>query len=304
MRLTFTLFTLTWLSFTVSFAQNHQQFFDGADTNEWNSLFVIIENDSGNVWQIGKPQKLIFDSAATTPNAIVTDTINFYPSNNVSRFGFAYKPWVTWGVLAVRWTQKLDLDTNHDGGIVEFSIDSGTTWQNVFNNPLVYNFYGFQAENADTLESTGEFSFSGTDTLWRDIWLCFDISFLNTVTDSIHFRFTLKSDSVDNNKEGWMIDNLWSMLTIFHTVKSEMQDYIKIYPTVTNGLVNIETIKLMEYHVIESMQLFDMNGRVVQEFGISPTKFTIDIGNHPNGMYHLRINTNKATNSFPVILNK
>ncbi len=28
-----------------------------------------------NIWEIGHPQKPLFDSAASTPNAIVTDTI-------------------------------------------------------------------------------------------------------------------------------------------------------------------------------------------------------------------------------------
>ena len=46
-----------------------------------------LDTSASNIWQIGKPQKIIFDSASTVPNAIVTDTINFYPINNISRFG-------------------------------------------------------------------------------------------------------------------------------------------------------------------------------------------------------------------------
>lgn len=284
-------------------AQSHQQYFDGADTSEWNSLLINIDPDTNNVWQIGKPQKTIFDSASTSPYAIVTDTINYYPPSNTSSFSFSYVPWVNWGILAVRWAQKLDLDTNHDGGIVEYSIDNGSTWNNVFNNPYVYNFYGFQTANQDTLNS-GEYAFSGTDSSWRDIWLCFDVSFLSTVTDTMKFRYTLKSDSIDNNKEGWMIDNMWIQLTIFHTVKSEMEDYMKVYPTISTGVVNIETIKIQDYHIIESIELIDLNGRVMKQYGKSPTKFYIDISDQKDGIYYLRINTNKQTNTYPVILRR
>ena len=115
MRTTLTIacFFFTLISFLR--AQPYQQFFDGADTNVWSSLFVVIDSDSNNVWQIGKPQKIIFDSAATAPNVIVTDTVNYYPPNNNSIFIVGYLPWASWGILAVRWSQKLDLDTNKIG---------------------------------------------------------------------------------------------------------------------------------------------------------------------------------------------
>jgi hypothetical protein len=303
MRKLYFIFIFTFFLTSFARSQSYEQYFDGADTNEWNSLIINIDPDTSNIWQIGKPQKSIFDSASTTPNVIVTDTINYYPPLNTSSFTVSFVPWAPWGVLAVRWAQKLDLDTNHDGAIVEYTIDHGLNWNNVFNNPYVYNFYGFQMENQDTLNS-GEYAFSGTDSSWRDIWLCFDMSFLSTVTDTISFRYTLKSDSIDNNREGWMIDNMWIQLTLFHTVKSEMEDYMKVYPTMTNGIVNIETIKIQDYHIIESIQLIDLNGRVVKQYGKSPTKFYLDISDQIDGMYYLKVHTNKQTSTYPIILRR
>lgn len=290
----------------VLYAQTYNQYFDGADTSASNSIFIELDTASGNVWQVGKPQKVIFDSAATEPNVIVTDTLNNYPTNNTSRFSFMLKSsgWGSWGILAVRWKQKLDMDTNRDGGIVEYSVDDGVNWINAFNSPDVYNFYGFQQANKDTL-LTGEYAFSGTDSTWRDIWLCFDISFLN-LNDSVRFRFTLQSDSTDNNREGWMIDNITAHRTWVHTVvkRTAADDYLRVYPTNTTGIINIEAKKLQEYHIIESMQLMDMQGRIVQTYGHAPTKYYIDISNHANGMYRLKINTNKKSETFPVILSR
>jgi hypothetical protein len=205
--------------------------------------------------------------------------------------------------MAVRWKQKLDLDSGRDGGIVEISTNGGNTWVNVFNNPIVYNFYGYDTTNKDTL-TTGEVAFSGTDSTWRDIWLCFDESYLSTY-DSLIVRFTLQTDSINNNKEGWVIDNLIEQKTWAHTVKKMEEDqYLRVFPTRTTGIINIEAQKLQEFHIIKSMRLIDMQGRVVREYGTCPTKYYIDISGHPDGMYHLKVNTNKRSETFPVILSR
>src|SRR5688572_8861630 len=186
MKKIYILFTLMMLLARVLNAQFYTQYFDGADTVFANSVNIEFDTASTNIWQIGSPQKLIFNSASTVPNALVTDTVNYYPNNNVSSFHTKMynQMFPPWGILAFQWMQKLDMDHDYDGGIVEFSIDSGATWQNAFNNPYVYNFYGFDAANQDTL-SSGDYAFSGTDTLWKNVWLCFDLSWMNFNLDTI-----------------------------------------------------------------------------------------------------------------------
>lgn len=283
-------------------AQQWQQYFDGADTVAWNSIFIEIDTTGGNVWQIGPPQKVIFDSAATIPNVLVTDTINFYPPNDTSSFSFPMDPWSSWGIFALQWKQKLDLDSAQDVGIIEYSGDDGVTWTSIFNNPFLYNFYGYDSVNVDTTAS-GVVGFTGTDTTWKDIWVCFQMSWLQQWTDTVLFRYTIMSDSTDNQSEGWMIDNMMMHITIVHTAKGEQKDaYQKIYPSVTDGVVYIETMALQEFHIIENMQLIDVNGRVVKEWKNVPTRFWIDISDQPNGTYMLKIQTNKESNTYPVIL--
>lgn len=284
-------------------SQTFSQYFDGADTSEGNSLFIQIDTAESIVWQIGPPQKLSFDRAATLPNAIVTDTINNYPPNNTSRFSFGLAQWFSWGILAIRWKQKLDMDRGYDGGIIEFSTDTGNTWQNVFNNPYVYNFYGFDPANQDTL-ITGDYAFSGTDSTWKDIWFCLDQSWMSTF-DSLIFRFTLKSDSVDNHKEGWLIDNMVVHNSIRHTVNEVAQEkYMTVTPNPTTGRLNIATKKMNEFNIIEKIELVNVEGRIVQEWNASPTKFYVDIGNHPNGIYFLNVFTNINSNTFKIVLER
>jgi len=285
-------------------AQFYTQYFDGADTIFENSVNVELDTAISNIWQIGRPQKIIFDSAATQPNAIVTDTINNYPVNNLSRFTIKIlNQWSPWGILAIQWMQKLDMDTS-DGGFIEFTTDHGLTWQNAFNNPYVYNFYGYQQENFDTL-STGEFVFTGTDTTWRDIWLCFDLSWMSLFPDTLMFRFTFKSDYVDNAQEGWIIDNFISHFTVIHTVKTtEQSKYLNVYPNPANSIVHIEAEKLTQFHIIENMELVNASGKSVESWKNIPTKFWFDASKYSDGLYYLKVKTNVKSEVIPVVISK
>src|SRR5690606_13870901 len=118
--------------------------------------------------------------------------------------------------------------------------DSGLTWENAFDNPYVYNFYGFDTANVDTF-ANGEIGFSGTDSTWKDIWLCFDNNWLSITSRSLQVRYTLKSDSVDNSKEGWLIDNIGAHRTSVHTINEKKLDqYMTVSPNPTKGRVYIE----------------------------------------------------------------
>lgn len=300
--------TLIGFICSIAVAQDYRQYFDGADTifdpnTSPSSIRIEIENSNQNTWQIGKPQKAVFNSSATLPNALVTDTLKPYPINNSSSFQFAIVPWTNWGILAIQWKQKLDMDQGLDGGKIEFSVDAGVTWKNAFNNPRVYNFYGYETANVDTLPN-GDFVFSGTDSLWRDIWLCYDMSWLS-MNDSILIRFTFTSDSINNNKEGWMIDNVLAHTTIIHTVVSEVKPdkYMNVYPNPSSDLIYIEIQKLKEFHIIEKMILVNSAGQIIDEWSNLPTKFFINAKKYANGHYYLKIKTNIKSETVPVIIN-
>ena len=297
------LFSLLSIVYTfLSFSQDYNQYFDGADTTN-QSLQIVLDTSSTNIWQIGSPQKTIFNQAGTAPNVIVTDTINTYPINNTSSFTFGlnHSMYAFTGIMAIQWKQKLDLDENKDGAYIEYSVDTGATWINTFDNPYVYNYYGYDLANKDTLIN-GDVVFSGVDTNWRDIWLCFDYSWL-TLNDSIIFRFSLKSDTIDNQKEGWMIDNMLVHPTWFHTInEKEQNDYIIVFPNPSKGLVNIQAKKMDEFHIIESMTIVDVNGKIIKNYTNVPTKFQIDIRDQPNGLYFLNITTNIKLETFRIVL--
>ena len=95
------------------------------DTTNFEGSLVQIEIDTsnaGNIWQIGQPDKAIFDSAFSAPNAIVTDTVNYYPINDSSSFilmfellrplGFTMRP-TRYLTEFLHFTDKTVLGDNH-----------------------------------------------------------------------------------------------------------------------------------------------------------------------------------------------
>ena len=276
-------------------AQEYYQYFDGADTAASNSVQIDFGTDTNNIWQIGAPQKIIFDTAATFPNVLVTDALNYYPNNDTSSFeihiNYDYIVTTFLEAFAIHWQQKLDYDTLFDGGMIQFSVDGKNTWENVLNSPFNYNFYGFDEQNLDTLHN-GEYVFTGTDSTWRNVWICYDVAWLQQ-HQSLDFRFTSISDGVNNQKEGWMIDNIMVQSTIYHTLKKvDQENYIDIYPNPTNDKLFINVKRADELQFIESMQLIDIHGKTVEEWKVVPIKFYIETSKFPTGTYFLKVKTN------------
>jgi hypothetical protein len=294
------------LSFVLpSNAQFLQQFFDGADTLPEYSVQIALDTASQNVWQIGKPQKIIFDSAATQPNVIVTDTINPFPINNISRF-IAIVPVIaaTNVTFTLQWKQKLDLDSAKDGGIVEVSLDQGLTWVNCMTDPNVKDFYGFDNNDVQLLPN-GEYGFSGADSQWKDVWLCYPPGWLTLSIDTVMFRFTLVSDSTQTNQEGWMIDNIYARKSLGHTIKNvAYTSYVNIFPNPSKDMVQIALQNVAGFHKIEKMELIDEAGKVVGTWKDLPTTYKIKTDKYPDGLYYLKVQTNLRSETVPLSIRK
>jgi len=294
---------LLLLPICVSAQLQRSQSFDGNDTIPSNRLDIVIDQPLNSSWQIGSPDKVIFDTSFSQPNVIVTDTISPYPISDTSSFSFGLDkngfPFV--GVYAVNWVQKLDLETNADLGLLEFSIDSGNTWANAFTSNLVYNFFGFQIQNVDTLPGN-VVGFSGTDSSWASIWLCFDAFFLSQ-QDSVRFRFKLLSDSNQTSQEGWMIDDITVRPSIVHTINEiERSEYVLLNPNPADQYVSIDLKKSPDIHYIKEVRLYDLNGREIGSWTQVPNRFKVPVGNLKNGQYLMFIETNTKSEMHQLII--
>ena len=284
------------------------QYFDGSDTISSETIIISTDSSSTNIWQIGKPQKMIFDSAATASNALMTDTVLNYPVNNTS--SFLVKVWNMYldpiypaESIELSWNQKLDMDQGLDGGIIETTLDNGVTWYNIEDYPTYFELIGFQSANFDTIH-TGEYAFTGIDTTWRTIHLF--IGYQPALAfDTILVRFTFKSDSIDNAREGWLIDNFDAGVTYYMSInENEKLHNIAIYPNPASDEAIVQVSEKLAICTIDQMDLIDVHGRIIESWKDIPTTYKIDTRKYENGMYFVRMQSKMYMETIPLMIEK
>jgi hypothetical protein len=260
----------------------------------------IYTGNAGNIWQIGQPQKTLFDSAYSAPNVIITDTVNLYPTSDSSSFVLLFDLWGSQPVIS--FMHKYDTDSAKDGGYVEISFDEGQTWTHLTaqtNENAQQTAYGFTTTNFynddDTL-TNGKAAFNG----FTSEWVYSDITFwCQAVKTSFEcqLRFTFNSDSVETGNEGWIIDNIvvqndggcWGINEIRYNTES-----LKISP---NPFQNQTTVTVVESTHIKNgvFTVFDMFGRMVSTRSqISGSQFTYDRKELKSGIYSYLLTDDKG----------
>lgn len=252
------LFLLIMITFLVS-KGNSQVIMDSVCTDFESTNDFISITGGANSWQIGVPNKTVFNSSLSSTNSIVTDTINTYPINDYSVFIAVYGPPVAsylggYFPFEVNFYHRFNTDTITDVGKMEISFDGGTTWVNGLNDEYKSYYYPhFNQHHFDNDGSTyyDSINVSGNSNGWvhsivgknPDDW-SLDHSFPGI--DSIIVKFTFLSDSVDNSKDGWQIDNLclkyWEQLMSIDENESAIQMNISPNPftSQTNIYTNLE----------------------------------------------------------------
>jgi hypothetical protein len=268
-------------------------------------LVKIDTSQKGNIWQIGSPHKTFFDSAYSKPYAIVTDTTGYYPVKNISSFNVILPgtkaPGGNWNscmVPHIYYWQKFDMDTLKDSGKVEISADMGKTWK-----PLsYYSIYTYP--DIVTGHSKG----------WVQEGP--DITPANYCSGSCHFfptcdtallRFTFYSDSINTNKEGWMIDNILSTFYECEGIDEHIApgSNISIYPNPANTSVTI-SYQLENEKSNAELKLYNAMGQLIESKNISSVSGTLteDVTKLQGGIYYYTLTVNglvTATNKLVII---
>lgn len=284
-----------------------RQYFDGADTTRTGPsgtipILMLFDGDSTNVWQIGAPQKAVFDSAFSNPRALMTDTLRAYPPNVTSSCSFGLYAGTGSGIAEINWKQKLDTDYGFDGGKVEVSFDEGDIWENVFYHPFFISFMGYQAHNIDTF-SNGDIVFTGTDSVWRTLSLRFFLPNGFSTGNSILLRFTFMSDSLDHVKAGWMIDNLEADVRLANS--AELLQYeraTKVFPNPTSDKLHVEIEGHQFQGNIEQIVLLNSHGQELSEWRNVPSKFSFSVREFDDGFYYVRVKTKLITETIPILI--
>jgi hypothetical protein len=267
-----------------------------------NDLIKIDTSQSDNIWQIGVPSKILFNSGYYAPKAIVTDTLNNYPINNLSTFQIKIIPDTTvawygqWGVGVLNFWHKYDMESNKDGGYIEIKYDNDTNWTNVIFDSLPEfginhnNFYS----SSDTIEGNIP-AFTGTSSTWtfsQFEWnWCFGVKGYDH--DSIVIKFIFKSDSTNTNQEGWLIDDLTFYIDLCGGGFPELgNDNIMsfVYP---NPVTDISYFKIdSPLHDTKDILIYNSLGVLKKTLKSASDKTIIRNTDYNQGVYYYNVITN------------
>ncbi len=274
-------------------------------TFESPSADILISPDSGNLWQIGKPQKTFFSNAHTGSKAIVTDTLNPYPPDDTSSFIYTIRqPFLQSCATCLSFSHKYDMDTVGDRGIIEASYDGGNSWLIVKDTNLNSLQWGFSYFNwsYDFIENTGNIMShklitSGRSDGWIRSEFCWQwfmpvkTDTIIPMPDSLLIRFTFISDSIVKNKDGWIIDDMVAVMPgpgdCSGIKENAFDKQISVFP---NPFTTTTQISLNQtYHNI-TLAVYDIQGKLMlQNEYPNCDKIILNRNGLNNGMYFLRI---------------
>ena len=294
------LLMLFFVAITSLFAQIPEPFGDLKlhDTLSLEPLhgWIIISDSNNNIWQIGRPQKTIFNSAYQNNLAIITDTINSYPDSIDNCFIISI-PFLDnfFGEGILSFYHQFYTDSLKDGCVIETSNDDGLTWTNIiFDNSTVSQYYEGLYDENDTITG-GIPAYSGSSNGWRKVelywwWLAvLKKSCSDWGTFKIKFRFI--SDSISNNKDGWIIDNIeFKGYDVCGNVNNNpLADkiLIKQNPAFDNIILELLDNSLLNCKV----ELYDLTGKLIEIDKIDDIIKIIEIKEFQNGLYILKLIT-------------
>ncbi len=254
---------------------------DFSDTCE----YVEIPNSSSNMWVRGDSQKSILTS---TGGVMITDSVNNYPNETNASFEVHWPAWNQYPLsLIMSFHHSMDSDSLLDGGIIEVSRDYGATWTNVIEDQSNMLFLSNELYTSSDTLFTGEKGFSGTfvdrytEIEW--VWM-FPIK--EFPTDTMYYRFRFISDTINNQKEGWMISDIaFSYADLGTGLEERVLFDFSIAPNPSNGLIEVSSPSEVEKAILR-----DLNGNTVQ-VELLGNKKVLNYSGLSKGIYFLQLQT-------------
>jgi len=272
-------------------------------TNEC-AFISINKNDTNNIWQIGTTAKFI-DTASLKNKSIITDTVNPYKIKCNSYFEVSIPDsFPIWSSVNIRFHHKFQTDSLLDGGYIMVSYDYKKKWENIifshYPNDYEYGING-HTNNLYSIDDTlndGTPAFTGQqDWIWSKIewWSTMACKCKGILTpDTIYLRFYFKSDSIQTNKKGWIIDEFKTEYCDRDVGIIEMNDdiKIKISPNPTNGKVLISLKNANEKYTLEILNTF---GQIIINKKITNNVEAVDLSSQPVGIYFVKLQSSNNT---------
>lgn len=273
--------------------------FQVCDTGSSN-FQIHIEPTLDNIWKKNKTFKFGNMDIRDTTCALFTDSNISYPINNTSAFYF-HLPQVSWMSSSffgyyVKFWHKFETDTLMDGCWLEFSTDSGVTWNPIdsFQNYSISNVYEYcnlyghdgylNLGSLDTLLN-GRKAWSGSSNGWQ--YTAMHLNFMFPIklvrNNPINaMRFVFKSDSIQGGKAGWIISDFSFGHSSFvgATENRSKENALTFYPNPSRtGIFNL---KLEDVNLKGLIQVYNLQGQMILETDLHSE---IDLSKYNDGVY-------------------
>jgi hypothetical protein len=279
-------FLLSLASFN-SFAQIYiEQTFEFPYDGYRGNFYLDTVNCSNNKWQIGKPQKTIFDSAYSFPNVIVTDTLHQYSLNDTSILYFYISGFMN-SYLKLSFYYQLDIDSLSIAK-VEISGDDGVNWIDPITEDSAYMFYWVGGKPRLDTSTNGWRRFNLNMDTWSRTYPGHTPFFPHYRTsETVMYRFTFISGGDSSaHHDGWMMDNFTAenLISVSTTAINSSSLLLNVYPNPTNGIINLHPN--FKSNAQDKIVVYNMQGQVVYEN--VPNGSTSLVLPLPNGVYILK----------------
>lgn len=198
------------------------------------------------------------------------------------------------GDFEMVFTHNISTEANWDGGNIKFSLDGGA-WTLVPLSAFTDNVYngtlnGFLSGNDNPMQ--GEEAFTGSDEgSTTGSW---GRSFINlssigvTANSTVQFRWELGTDGC-NGRVGWYLDDIavYNCDEPLSTKDFALRNNFQVFPNPSKGTFTIRNRHNIDLRKVE---VFDINGRLVQTFNLS-SKYQqeLELKAVSPGMYFLSI---------------
>jgi hypothetical protein len=257
----FTLFILPFIGLSQFQYPSYSFTFD--DTTHQYYLYRDTLSNPNCIWQIGAPQKTIFNNTVVNSNVIVTDTINSYPINDTSSFiikhvvGDGYFGSVTvWPSVYIKGKYYSETDSLSDFGKIEYSPDNGITWI-LMSDDTLNNLW------PSSISDNGFGIFTGSSGGWKEFNLeltgIMNTNYAPIALDTIQINFTFISDSNSDNLDGLMFDDIIIVDNNTLSINENINGEQTAFPNPFESVLNLSHTNLVN----GSLNIFDVTGKLV-----------------------------------------
>lgn len=253
----------------------------------------------GTIWQVGSPEKTVFDSASSAPHALVTDTLLPYGVANAPEYAEFHIPVNYYGEMVdLYFQQRLDINEGEAWGWLEY-FEPGIGWNRVQNQggwggaslPGVIYYASETATSTDSglvyLQATAGWSTE----YYRFICNAVLVGEQNRGgdVDTMRFRFAFRSTANSTGRDGWMIDDVFIQnLGTCSGIEEHSTLSIKVFPDPADDMLTVSDGP--RSGLMLSLAILDQQGRLIwSERRASSGAIGISTAWLKSGVYTLRI---------------